>query len=109
MVHFTQEFLDARDIREIGLGQQAQSRDEIASGESLAGRAFHHPDILLFVILRELELRVELHMLTQVVPIDDVVQIRQDLGLFDVVLFPVVLDQVFSVPAVSIDCGTIAS
>jgi hypothetical protein len=47
-------------------------------------------------------------MLAQVVPVDDVVQIRQYLGLFDVVLFPVVLDQVVFVPAVAIDCGTIA-
>ena len=108
MVHFTQKLLDARDIREISLRQQAQSRDKIASSEGLAGRAFHHPDILRLVISRVLEFSVELHMLAQVIPVDDMVQIRQYFGLFDVVLFPVVLDQVVFVPAVAIDCGAIA-
>jgi hypothetical protein len=37
VIHLTQEFLYARDVREVGLRQQAQSRDEIASSESLAG------------------------------------------------------------------------
>lgn len=108
MIHFTQKLLYAWDIREIGLRQQAQSRDEIASSESLAGRAFHHPNVLRLVVSRVLEFRVELHMLPQVIPVDDVVQIRQYFGLFDVVLFPMILDQVVLVPAVAIDCRAVA-
>lgn len=104
MIHFSQKRLNAIYIWEVRLRQQTQRGDEISSRERLAGGALHDPDVLLLVVSRVLELGVELHVPAQVMAGDDMVQVCEHLGLFDVVFLPVVLQQVVFVPAVAVDC-----
>jgi hypothetical protein len=53
--------------------------------------------------LSEVKFGVELHMLAQVVSVDDVLQIGENFGLFDIMIFPVVIEEVFFVPTVTVD------
>lgn len=99
MVHLSLKLPDARNVGIICLGQKAHRGHQVAGSQAITHRTFHFPQIVGFVVVGGFELRIELHMFPQMVSVDHMAQVGQDLRLLDVVIFPVVVDQIFFVPA----------
>ena len=103
VVNFTFEEFSAWNVWPILLAEKSKGCDEIMAGYYFASACLNDPDIAVFVVMCRKHLGVELHVWSEVVPLDDVFQVGKCLWLLDVVFIPVVGQKVFLVPAIAVD------
>jgi hypothetical protein len=80
--------LAPRNVRVVDLAQQPNGRDNVSRPHHLPLSARNHPALLSVVPDKGLELRVEVVVLGQIEPFDDVVYVREDLGLSEILFLP---------------------
>lgn len=82
------EGLDPRNVGKIRLGQDPHRRNKITCPVGLSPTGFNFPDSSLFNPLSRQQLPIELHILVEIMPLDEMLQVRQNLRLSQVPSVP---------------------